>query len=320
MQSQLDKTGHADDTNHFESIEDEIFLGFRLLARLEKAEEVRGNAASQSTAAHNDLRSSLTVKIPTFSGDVMQWPEFWELFCISVHDNPSYANIQKFVVLKSQLSGIAKQAIEGISVSGDGYVTAVEIVRNRFDQPNVRRDNLVKQMVNLRPVCDENDIRSMRCFADILVANYRMLSILGVSSDSFTSMLLPVIIEKVPESWRIEWARQGKGDFDSFVEFLLREVQIREFTKSDKIQHQGKTSSYPPSVTDTQDLRHHRAIAEINDTSRQESWNCKARGIENHGLQVVKGAGMRYQSPRSYHQSSTDPGRHHADVITEQPP
>ena len=102
VQDQLDKLDQADESSHLQTIEDELFLGSRLLARLERAEKAQGEAEYGSFASNTDLNSSLKVKIPTFHGDVMKWSEFWELFAISVHDNPGFAKVHRFVVLKSE--------------------------------------------------------------------------------------------------------------------------------------------------------------------------------------------------------------------------
>ena len=82
VQIQLDKEGRSDDSDHMQTVEDEIFLSSRLLARLEKAAEAKGREKdeTQSPAVNMDLRSSLSVKFPTFYGDVMRWSEFWELY------------------------------------------------------------------------------------------------------------------------------------------------------------------------------------------------------------------------------------------------
>ena len=90
IQLQLDQLGQTDDTGHMRTIEDELFLGARLLARLDKAEEAQSKANAQNVSGNTDLKSLLTVKIPTKHGDVMKWSEFWELFAISVHDNPRF--------------------------------------------------------------------------------------------------------------------------------------------------------------------------------------------------------------------------------------
>lgn len=132
VQSQLNKSGQSDDSNHVQALADEIFLGSRLLARLEKREDAQSRPESLNTSGNTDLKSSLTVKIPIFHGDIMKWPEFWELFAISVHNNPGFVDIQKFVVLKSHLAGAALQSIQGIPVTHAGYCEAVIVLKKPF--------------------------------------------------------------------------------------------------------------------------------------------------------------------------------------------
>jgi len=38
-----------------------------------------------------------------FSGDVLDWPEFWDIFRVAIHDNVEIPTVQKFVYLKSLL-------------------------------------------------------------------------------------------------------------------------------------------------------------------------------------------------------------------------
>ena len=112
-------------TMYIQTMEDEAFLSSRVLARLERADESK--AEPKGATANVDLKSSLAVKIPVFHGDrnFMKWSEFWELFLVSIHENSSFADVHKFVVLKSHLAGPALQAVKGIPVSGKGYTKAV---------------------------------------------------------------------------------------------------------------------------------------------------------------------------------------------------
>ena len=135
--AELEKMGQTDDTGHLQTMEDDVFLSSRLLARFERAEESKGRAEPPTVSGNTDLKSSIkvkihiTVKIPTFHGDIMQWSEFWELFEISVHNNTSFEDIQRFVVLKSHLAGVALKCVQGIPVSGDGYAEAVSALKER---------------------------------------------------------------------------------------------------------------------------------------------------------------------------------------------
>ena len=75
-------------------MEDEIFLGSRLLKRLERDEQAQVKAESQNPTAYTELKTALSLKIPTFQGEVMKWAEFWELYAIAVHNNPTFANVR----------------------------------------------------------------------------------------------------------------------------------------------------------------------------------------------------------------------------------
>ena len=230
VQTRLDKFGQADDSSHSETMEDELFLGSRLLKRLERDDQARDKAESHIPTAYTELKTALSLKIPTFQGDVMKWAEFWELYVIAVHDNPKFAKVQKFVVLKSHLAGVALKAIRGIPVTGDGYTPAVEILKDRFDLPDVRKETLLRELLNM-PSVRHNDLKAMRSLIDHLSAHTRALSTLGVTTDSFSSLLLPVAKEKIPEDWRLEWARRESGSFTEFLEFLKREIRFRELAR-----------------------------------------------------------------------------------------
>ena len=254
VQVQLDKMGQTDDTNHSQITEDEVFLGSRMLARLEKAEEAEDKAEHQIPTAYTELKTALALKIPTFQGDIMKWAEFWELFVVAVHNNPKFAKVQKFVVLKSHLTGIALKSIQGIPVTGDGYTQAVEALRERFELDDVRRETLLKNLLNM-PSVRHNDLKAMRSLIDHLSAHTRALGTLGVTTESLSSLLLPIAKEKIPEDWRLEWARRESVNFDDFLRFLNQEIKIRESARGVTAPSASNAPPTAPSVVSNLNAR-----------------------------------------------------------------
>ena len=279
IQVQLDKMGQADDTNHVQNMEDEVFLGSRLLARLEKAEEARDKAEYQMPTAYTELKTALSLKIPTFQGDVMKWAEFWELFVIAVHKNPKFANVQKFVVLRSHLDGVALRAIQGIPVTGDGYTQAVEILAERFDFPDVRRETLLRELFNMPSVL-HNDLKAMRAFIDHLAAHTRALCSLGVSTESFSSLLLPFAKEKIPGDWRLQWARRESGNFGEFLCFLQKEIRIRESARGVTTPSAANATPTAPSVV--RSLYARCELRSVGSRPPQKTESACARGKGQH--------------------------------------
>ena len=53
-----------------------------------------------------------------FSGEELHWPEFWNIFRLSIHDNPEIPTVQKFVYLKSLLTNEASGYVANIKPEG----------------------------------------------------------------------------------------------------------------------------------------------------------------------------------------------------------
>ena len=52
------------------------------------------------------------IDIPPFA-DVLKWKEFWDMYEASVHRDERYADIDKFICLKSKLTGDTLEAVAG---------------------------------------------------------------------------------------------------------------------------------------------------------------------------------------------------------------
>ena len=53
----------------------------------------------------------------TFSGDKLKWSEFWDAFENAVQNKKKMSNVEKFNYLKIKVSGEARSAIQGLTLS-----------------------------------------------------------------------------------------------------------------------------------------------------------------------------------------------------------
>lgn len=300
VQTTLDKEGLYDDSNHVEVMAEELFKASRLLSRLEcsSGPTSRSRPARDFEDQQLDLRSSLVVKLPTFEGDIMKWAEFWELFKVYIHNNPRYAEIQKFVLLKSHLGTVPKQVIEGIPASDEGYQAAVDLLTSRFARDDVRKELLMKQLLDLPAVSRHDDLKGMHLLIDQLNARVRGLKALGVTHDSFSSILLPVLRNKLPEAWRLEWARSQPqpATFESFLQFLQREMFVREQAATGPAGTAASSTSdspRPAGMATVSGLVAGRQLGQARVQGRHANcsaacskpdWLCVACGMAKHGL------------------------------------
>ena len=121
-----------------------------------------------------------------FSGDVLDWPELWDIFRVAVHDNPEIPPVQKFVYLKSLLTGEAA-----------GYVANIKTEEANYD---VAVQRLITKLTDMKPLEQSN--KAMRDAVDELCA----LQLQGVTPKQYGALLMPLIESKLPKDWRLEWA------------------------------------------------------------------------------------------------------------------
>ena len=86
----------------------------------------------QKQKEHSTPHTSNTVKlpkleIPCFTGDVLNFHEFWDSFEVCVHSNTRLADVEKFTYLKSKLKGDALQSVAGLSLNNANYTVAINI-------------------------------------------------------------------------------------------------------------------------------------------------------------------------------------------------
>ncbi|KAK5967135.1 hypothetical protein GCK32_021621 [Trichostrongylus colubriformis] len=71
------------------------------------------------------------IPIPTFSGKISDFENFWALFSANVHSQ-KLSNLQKFNYLLRSLRGEAKEAVKRYPVTEENYDAAVEVLQTKF--------------------------------------------------------------------------------------------------------------------------------------------------------------------------------------------
>ena len=103
-----------------------------------------------------------------FSGDVLDWPEFWDIFRVAVHENIDIPPVQKFVYLKSLLTGEAAGYVANFKTEEANYDVAVERLQSRYGKDEVQRNRLMTKLADMKPTDQSN--KAMRDAVDELCA------------------------------------------------------------------------------------------------------------------------------------------------------
>ena len=116
-----------------------------------------------------DKHTTAAVKLPkldinSFNGNKLHYTEFWDSFSSAIDNNNKLSGVEKFNYLRSKLTGEARSAISGLSLTNENYVIAIDILKERYGDTHETIDLHYKQIMNLPPA--KSTIGSLRFFID----------------------------------------------------------------------------------------------------------------------------------------------------------
>ncbi|XP_064462301.1 uncharacterized protein LOC135372760 [Ornithodoros turicata] len=164
------------------------------------------------SAAQTKHQAQVGIKLPklqlmTFAGELTQWQPFWEQFRTAVHENRRLNKTEKFQYLSTSLKGRAAAAIRGLQATESCYDDAIEILSQRFgDTTQIEREYL-SRLRSLPAVRSSRDVAGLRSLYNYVQANVRCLKSLGVSTNSFASMMVDILLSAIPPEMVVEYHR-----------------------------------------------------------------------------------------------------------------
>ena len=179
--------------------------------KLESLTMTKDDAASaHSSSSSSALESKLPkLTLPTFDGNILEWLPFWEIFTDAV-DAKDMSTSAKFQYLQGLLKGEAKTAIAGLSLSGESYDTACAILKERYG----RKEKLIfvhVQELLAVSVPSQPSVPDLWEVYNKLQSHVRSLECLDITGDRYGVILTPLVVSKLPQSLRMEWAKEAES-------------------------------------------------------------------------------------------------------------
>ena len=163
----------------------------------------------QSSSVYSDYHKLPKLNLPTFSGSTLDWLSFWDSYESAIHRNPSLSEVQKFNYLKSLLNGDASQTIAGFSMTNTNYEKAISLLQERYGQTHKIIQTYMQALLDIpQPL---NTVDSLRNYYDKMETYVRGLESLGQTDDTYGSLLVPIILNKLPGEIRKNLAREHRS-------------------------------------------------------------------------------------------------------------
>ena len=196
----------------------------------------QSHSTGNPNAHHEAQPSGAAARLPKlelkrFNGRPEDWQAFIDCFDSAVHSNPKLNNIDKMNYLKSLVEGPAAAAIKGLLLTSANYKVARDILEQRYGNKqliiNAHMDNLLKLPV----VSSVTDIKGIRQLYDKTEIHIRGLQALGIEAEQYGSLLVPVLLSKVPQELRLIISRKFDTEawnLDELLKVFKTEVEARE--------------------------------------------------------------------------------------------
>ena len=199
-----------------------LAIALRNMLVLPKGQATQQQTPSTGTHSSNTSHegSSTGFRLPKitvqeFHGEIRKWPEFWDMFQIAVNQRSDLSKVEKLAHLKSLLKGSAAGVLEGLAITDGNYDVAVDRLKRRYGGEEVVKERLICRFVDLPPVTSDKNVAGLRRLVDDVSAYSRGLENCGVTASEYSTMLIPIVREKLPASWRLEWARAKSNSSSS---------------------------------------------------------------------------------------------------------
>ncbi|XP_044167490.1 uncharacterized protein LOC114973695 [Acropora millepora] len=216
---------------------------YSILAKTDlRLEEGKHGVCKQTPVTNQEISNtgnteSAKVKLPkielkSFSGNYQEWQGFWDTFQSAVGGNTSIPGIEKFTYLNSCVTSNAESAIPGLPLTADNYNVAVDIPKDRFRKPQLLISNYMDALLKFPSVNSVHETKKLRELLAKIEINIRGLNVLGVESQSFGNLFVPIVMEKILSELRLVVSRKFGSEeslnLDALLSALKTELEARE--------------------------------------------------------------------------------------------
>ncbi|GFQ96530.1 uncharacterized protein TNCT_592151 [Trichonephila clavata] len=191
--------------------------------------------ANESYVRTNNLALSLNLpklQIPNFSGDSSTYLEFINCSTNVIDANESLNNVDKFIYLKSFLSGEAPKIVSGFALTEDNYKSCLNLLKDRYGRQNHLISCFMNKLLVIEPVKSSFNLKGLRKLHDESEISIRNLYSMGVASGNYVHLLIPILLKQLPHDLVVEFHRQkyskNIGDVKELMKFIKFEIESRE--------------------------------------------------------------------------------------------
>ena len=212
-------------------------------------QEGQDRSFSSSIVAQNAGIRLPKINLPKFGGDITEFNAFWQSFECAVHANENINAVHKLNYLMNLLEGPAYRVVAGLDITEENYHHAVETLRARFGNKQRIISAHMQALLKLQELPNDK-VSHLRFMLDKINVHVRGLESLGMPQESYGSLLIPIIMQRMPGEITVQVARKVTEDIwpiQEILDIIRREIEARELSESVSVTR--NTVKQPPKVS-----------------------------------------------------------------------
>ena len=132
----------------------------------------------------------------------------------------------------------AKEAISGLTLTLANYLEAVSILQRCFGNKQMIIARHMDVLLSVESVSSSHNVVAHRCLFDKIEPHVHELKALGVTPDSYGSVLSPVLVKKLPHELRLFLSCKISDDeweLGTLVEMIINTYNINTDYSQSKV-------------------------------------------------------------------------------------
>ena len=141
--------------------------------------------------------------------------------------------MQKFNYLLSLLDGQAFRALQGLEITGENYQPAVEMLKSSFGNKQQIINDHMAALLRLQSHPNER-VANLRYILDSIFIHIQGLESLGMPSERYGSLLIPIKMNRMPKEITCQVAKkitQEIWPIEEILDIIWSEVEAEEFSE-----------------------------------------------------------------------------------------
>ncbi|XP_066602491.1 uncharacterized protein [Prorops nasuta] len=214
-----------------------------ILGHLDELRPNQGMSASGPTAPSGEINHIRlpVIDLPKFSGDYLEWNNFYETFSSIDHDKVYVSGRDKFHYLKSCLQGEAATVIKSLAITSENYEIAWDTLVARYTDKRMITDTFLDQISQV-PTLRGDNFKVLKEVRDSVTVALNALKTMGYGVDQWDPIIVHSLKNKLDDTLRLAWEMYlgSSKDYPSFIQFS--EFLTRHINSLQSLGNKPKTS------------------------------------------------------------------------------